>query len=410
MFSGISTINSGFGVQNIVGGEGVQNNNNGSGTQQNNIRSPRAMDPPGRIRPIYRASSGDDRPSQREDFHIAIICALATEFDAVSLLFDRLWDEDGEVYGRAPGDTNTYTTGRIREHDVALALLPSMGTASAAGAAAGIRSSFPVLKLVLIVGVCGGVPDTGENEVLLGDVVISKTVQHSLGKQYPGTFALKDTVEDTLGRLNRDTRTLVTSFETEMGRRRLRTKAGEYLVALQMAAVSQGYRQSYQYPGVAEDKLFEPDYRHHHRTPQACGICKYESGKTCDQAVQASCADLQCDERHLLRRERLEAKRRMELTDMQRPEIHIGRIRSGDTVMKSGEHRDQIAREHNVIAFEMEGAGAWDEVPCIVVKGTCDYADSHKNNKWQPFAAATAASVAKAFLTRYPRTDRTIPS
>ena len=29
-----------------------------------------------------------------------------------------------------------------------------------------------------------------------------------------------------------------------------------------------------------------------------------------------------------------------------------------------------------MIAFEMEGAGVWDEVLCIVAKGVCDYADS----------------------------------
>ncbi|KAF4447597.1 kinesin light chain [Fusarium austroafricanum] len=73
--------------------------------------------------------------------------------------------------------------------------------------------------------------------------------------------------------------------------------------------------------------------------------------------------------------------------------------------MKSGGDRDQIAAQHNLIAFEMEGAGAWDEVPCIVVKGICDYADSHKNKVWQDFAAATAAAVAKAILRRYAAHD-----
>jgi hypothetical protein len=84
----------------------------------------------------------------------------------------------------------------------------------------------------------------------------------------------------------------------------------------------------------------------------------------------------------------------------------VGRIASGDAVMKSSEHRDQIAREHNVIAFDMEGAGVWDELPCIVVKGICDYADSYKNKVWQPFAAAIAAAVAKAMLERYTPTDK----
>ena len=49
---------------------------------------------------------------------------------------------------------------------------------------------------------------------------------------------------------------------------------------------------------------------------------------------------------------------------VQEPAIHIGCIVSGDTVMKSGEDRDSIAKQDDVIAFEMEGAGLWDEVPC----------------------------------------------
>lgn len=45
-------------------------------------------------------------------------------------------------------------------------------------------------------------------------------------------------------------------------------------------------------------------------------------------------------------------------------------------------------------------------MPCIVVKGMCDYADSHKHKGWQYFAAATAASASKAILERYIRTDK----
>jgi len=85
-----------------------------------------------------------------------------------------------------------------------------------------------------------------------------------------------------------------------------------------------------------------------------------------------------------------------------RPVVHFGLIASGDTVMKSGKRRDEIAKNLNVIAFEMEGAGVWDNLPCIVIKGVCDYADSHKNKKWQNYAAATAASCMKAFLEKLP--------
>jgi hypothetical protein len=34
-----------------------------------------------------------------------------------------------------------------------------------------------------------------------------------------------------------------------------------------------------------------------------------------------------------------------------------------------------------------------------VIRGICDYADSHKNKQWQKYAAATAAAHAKELLS-----------
>jgi nucleoside phosphorylase len=36
--------------------------------------------------------------------------------------------------------------------------------------------------------------------------------------------------------------------------------------------------------------------------------------------------------------------------------------------------------------------------PCVVIRGICDYADSHKNKDWQEHAAAVAAAFAKELL------------
>ncbi|KAF7511558.1 hypothetical protein GJ744_004146 [Endocarpon pusillum] len=80
------------------------------------------------------------------------------------------------------------------------------------------------------------------------------------------------------------------------------------------------------------------------------------------------------------------------------PAIHFGSLGSGDVVMKSAWHRDLIAAEENVIGFEMEGARVWDNFPTIVIKGVCDYADSHKDKRWQSYASITAAACAKALL------------
>jgi hypothetical protein len=81
--------------------------------------------------PSFRPS----RPPQRQDFEIAIICALRSEADAVEAVFDIFWDDDGKRYGKASGDPNAYTTGVIGSYNVVLAYMPSMGKGSAASVA-----------------------------------------------------------------------------------------------------------------------------------------------------------------------------------------------------------------------------------------------------------------------------------
>ena len=48
-----------------------------------------------------------------------------------------------------------------------------------------------------------------------------------------------------------------------------------------------------------------------------------------------------------------------------------------------------------------DGSGGFDgRFPCLVVRGICDYADSHKNKRWQGYAAATAAAYAVVLTSR----------
>jgi nucleoside phosphorylase len=333
-------------------------------------------------------------PTDRKSFRVAVICALPREADAVNLLFDQFWDEVRDPYGRAEGDTNTYITGRIGDHHVVLAVLPNMGTNSAAAATASLRSSYTDLKLAILVGICGGVPRVANFDVFLGDVVVSKTIiQYDYGRQYPGHFAVKSTVEDSLGRANKDIRGLFAVFETELMRERLQAEASEHLKQLQKVARDKRRRANYRYPGTTEDRLYPSNRIHKHWT--SCDLCTDDSGAFCETASKASCAETDCGLADLVGREHHARD------DNFGPEIYIGRIGSGNTVMKSGEERDRIASKYNLITFEIEGAGAWDEVPCIIMKGICDYADSHKNKAWQDFAAATAVSVVKAVLGRY---------
>lgn len=51
--------------------------------------------------------------------------------------------------------------------------------------------------------------------------------------------------------------------------------------------------------------------------------------------------------------------------------------------MKHGGTRDKLARKFGIVCFEMEAAGLINDLPCLVIRGICDYADSHKNKEWQ---------------------------
>src|SRR6202020_3170166 len=75
-----------------------------------------------------------------------------------------------------------------------------------------------------------------------------------------------------------------------------------------------------------------------------------------------------------------------------------GLISSGNMVMKLGGIRDKLGQELGILCFEMEAAGLMDNFPCLVIRGICDYSDTHKNKDWQPYAAATAAAYAKELL------------
>ncbi|GKT51712.1 uncharacterized protein ColSpa_11893 [Colletotrichum spaethianum] len=333
------------------------------------------------------------RPRRFEDFRIAVICALALEYDAAIFAFDEMWNDDGDGSGSALRQHNNHMLGRIGAHNVVLALLPNMGKVSAANEVVRLRSIYPVLELAFLTGICGGVPSPGtDKEILLGDVVIGKSiVQYDLGRQYPAKFSRKDTVDDNLSRLNKDVRSFLATYETQHGRNDLQRRMTKILAEVQQSSTTAQGRNDYDRPAAGEDILFKPDYLHRHRDQRGCGC---NESTACDRAIKASCEELGCDVRHQMLRKRLESKK---------PEtrIHIGRIGSGDTVMKSGGHRDRVAAGDGIIAFEMEGAGVWEEMPCIIVKGVCDYADSHKNKSWQGFAAAMAASTTKALVVRY---------
>jgi nucleoside phosphorylase len=82
--------------------------------------------------------------------------------------------------------------------------------------------------------------------------------------------------------------------------------------------------------------------------------------------------------------------------------VHYGLIASGNQLMKDALYRDGLAEKWKVLCFEMEAAGLMNDFPCLVVRGICDYSDSHKNKEWQAYAAIAAAAYAKDLLYTIP--------
>lgn len=310
------------------------------------------------------AEKGDDTVSLTpEDYTVGIICALPIEMAAVSAVLDSR-HRDLPV---RPSDHNTYTLGKIGPHNTVIACLPAgvYGTTSAAVVASNLLISFPSIRVGLLVGIGGGAPSNAD--IRLGDVVVSKptagsggVVQYDYGKAVSSGHLLRT------GMLNKPPQILLTAISKLQSDHMLRGSGlSERLSELAKKS------SMFAHPGQDIDRLFHANYEHS------------DGQKACDE----------CESRFLVAR----ARRANDL-----PIIHYGLIASGNQVLKHAGTRDRLAKELNILCFEMEAAGMMDHFPCLVIRGICDYSDSHKNKEWQTYAAATAAAYARELLSIVP--------
>lgn len=295
---------------------------------------------------------GCQPPRDRLDFGVAIMCALPIEATAVTALFEQTWD--ATLFGKVPNDSNRYSFGSIGSHNVVLAHMPGMGKVSAATVAMNLRASFHGLRLVLLVGVCGGVPLSGKKtsgELFLGDVVISTgVVQYDLGRRLPGNrFVRKDTPHDNLSKVTAEVNATLAQLQTKQGRTRLQSGVCETLAKSQ-----QQLGKEMAFPSRGEDRLFRPDYLHKHHHLSECQTCAKNIDSVCDDVIGMSCEELECGQGEL------QVMARLRQGDLSQPIVHFGLVASGDTVMRSGRDRDEIAARDGVIALEMEAAGMWE--------------------------------------------------
>jgi nucleoside phosphorylase len=295
------------------------------------------------------------------DYKVGWICALPVEGAAAVAMLD----ETHSPLPQAPSDDNSYILGRIGHHNVVIACLPlgRTGAHNAAAVACHMKRSFTALTINLLVGIGGGAPSE-EHDIRLGDVVVSQpglrdggVVQYDFGKTVEnGEFTYTNTVDSTPPAL------LATLGTMQIRNYMEGNTWGRHLARLPTHKFTN--------PGPDYDLLFQYDYDHVGRSD-------------CER----------CDPLKLVKRETRTS------TD---PVVHYGTIMSANRVMRHGATRERLRQQFNALCFEMEAAGLMNHFRCAVIRGICDYADTHKRKRWQPYAAATAAAYAKELLLLMP--------
>ncbi|KAF2222912.1 hypothetical protein BDZ85DRAFT_198719 [Elsinoe ampelina] len=335
----------------------------------------------------------------RARIQVAILCALPREADAVIAVMDEIDADTARSHSAAPGNTTAYTTGRIGKHSVVLVHLRRMGKVSASQAAVDALHSFPSIRLALLVGICGGVPigPAGEN-VYLGDLILSTFIeQYDFGRQLEGRFRKKTGDESTINRNPRpEIGSLLSKLQTAHHQGNMQSGLLSTLDRLSI------HNSIYLRPASDAGSYFPSNYVHRHVLDAGSG-CRAEcaAGGVCDKAAKTSCEELGCDICEKITRPRRDHPTPSEAQHDLR--IFFGGFGTADTVVKSGNHRDEVAKDGKLLAFEMEAAGLWEHFPTLIVKAVCDYADSHKNKDWQDYAAAVAAAGVKGLLKHWSR-------
>ncbi|KAL4929887.1 5'-methylthioadenosine/S-adenosylhomocysteine nucleosidase family protein [Aspergillus undulatus] len=300
-------------------------------------------------------------------YTVGWICALETEYVAARAFLDKRHSRPETL---SPNDNNHYTLGEIGGHQVVIAVSSDgeYGISSAAGVARSMVCSFPNIRFGLMVGIGGGVPT--KYDIRLGDIIVSSPrngrgglLQYDLGKELQG-----QPFHQT-GFLNQPPpilRAAISGLQAQYSEEGHQLKERIQTVLKANKRLKRKYAQ----PPFETDRLYESEFIH------------INSETSCD---------VLCGNSTLIQR-----PKRADEED--NPGIHYGLIASGNRVIKDAIFRDKLAADHDILCFEMEAAGLMNHFPCLVIRGVCDYADSHKSKEWQGYAAMVAAAYARDLL------------
>lgn len=295
------------------------------------------------------------------DYLVGWICATWTEYLAAQAALDEDHEQPELL---SPNDSNDYTLGMIGYHNVAIACSPysEYKTASAATVATNMLQSFPNIRMGLLVGIGGGVPSR-QHDIRLGDIVVG------IPRDGQGSVFQYDFDETVNTRAFRKTQFLsplpfsvlkeVTSFRAEQEYKGYTIGEAKNDILQKSPTLQKIYKK----PDLDADLLLDPEVSHI-LTP----------------------ADFY--NRSSFRR------------SQNTPTVHYGVIASAKQPITDAALRDALAAQRNVLCFDTEAADFQNPFPYLVIRGICDYSDSHRDIEWQGYAVLAAAAYAKAFLTR----------
>jgi nucleoside phosphorylase len=310
-----------------------------------------------------------------QDYTVGWICAISTEYVAAQAFLDEKHDRAEYV---SPNDNNIYTLGRVGKHKVVIAVLPDgeYGIAAATSVARDMLHSFLNVRIGLMVGIGGGAPSP-KHDIRLGDIVVSAPRDGKGGVfQYDFGKTIQDQTFRPTGFLNQPPALLrgaMSDIRAEY------ESEGHHLEDAINSILEKkpSLQKKYKRPDLSSDRLYESSVVHPEGDEASCLVtCSYNPSTIVSRLERTSEED--------------------------NPAIHYGLIASANQLMKDAITRDKLAAEKDVLCFEMEAAGLMNHFPCLVIRGICDYSDSHKNKEWQGYAAMAAAAYAKDLLCRIP--------
>ncbi|KAF3480192.1 ankyrin repeat domain-containing protein [Arthroderma uncinatum] len=308
----------------------------------------------------------------REAYTVGWICSFGVEYTALIALDEEHMNPEGiPDYG-----SNGYKMGRIHTHNVVIApsgfgeygryggehdVIPTLRDVE------NMLRAFPNISIRLVVGIGGGMPSP-RHDIRLGDVVVSDMASY-YGESAPNPDIYSYDIFSEPKSLLR------TALDKIRGKYAAEGPQIEEKIR-PLLRRTPWFQHLQHRPGPASDRLYKATVRHP------------IGGLSCAEA----CGD---DPSKLVnRRERTRKD--------YKSAVHYGDIIVINEPIKDAFLREQLAAKSNALSYMMGEDTLTGILPCVVIQGICDYSDSHRNERWQGYAAMAAAVYARDLICLLP--------